>query len=230
MRRFAEPHCCWGSQGLIGNMASNSLSRSWAHALRPHGSASQGHWHAVHTGRFRRLCLFVSANGAKAWHFRFSWGGKRERVSFGSYPALSLKDARDLRDEARAMLAKGINSHSERKRKQHAIVLAGEHTFKAVYEQWLTHRRLSLEEGRQTSLAQIGRVFQKDVFPVLRHLSQLTTSSIAYRRVASFRPSSLPTFKRPHKLSVGALTLLCQAARAESAKSARISGYSSRTM
>jgi integrase len=92
-------------------------------------------------------------------------------VSFGGYPALSLKDARDLRDDARAMLAKGINPHSERKRKQHAIVLAGEHTFKAVYEQWLTHRRLSLEEGRQTSLAQIGRVFKKDVFPVLRHLT-----------------------------------------------------------
>ena len=120
---------------------------------------------------FDGLSLFVSANGAKAWHFRFSWGGKRERVSFGSYPALPLKDARDLRDEARAMLAKGINPHSERKRKQHAIVLAGEHTFKAVYEQWLTHRRLSLEEGRQTSLAQIGRVFEKDVFPVLRHLT-----------------------------------------------------------
>jgi len=120
---------------------------------------------------FDGLSLFVSANGAKAWHFRFSWGGKRERVSFGSYPALSLKGARDLRDEARAMLAKGINPHSERKRKQHAIVLAGEHTFKAVYEQWLTHRRLSLEEGRQTSLAQIGRVFKKDVFPVLRHLT-----------------------------------------------------------
>ena len=120
---------------------------------------------------FDGLSLFVSPNGAKAWHFRFSWGGKRDRMSFGGYPALSLKDARDLRDEARAMLAKGINPHSERKRKQHAIVLAGEHTFKAVYEQWLNHRRLSLEEGRQTSLAQIGRVFKKDVFPVLRPLT-----------------------------------------------------------
>jgi integrase len=59
----------------------------------------------------------------------------------------------------------------ERKRKRHAIVLAGEHTFKAVYEQWLDHRKLSLEEGRQTSLEQIGRVFKKDVFPVLRHLT-----------------------------------------------------------
>ena len=79
------------------------------------------------------LSLFVSATGAKAWHFRFSWGGKRDRMSFGTYPALSLKDARALRDEARSLLAKGVNPHSERKRKRHAIVLAGEHTFMAVY-------------------------------------------------------------------------------------------------
>lgn len=92
-------------------------------------------------------------------------------MSFGSYPALSLKDARALRDEAHSLLAKGVNPHSERKRKRHAIVLAGEHTFKAVYEQWLAHRQLSLEAGRQTSLEQIGRVFKKDVFPVLRHLT-----------------------------------------------------------
>lgn len=55
------------------------------------------------------LSLFVSATGAKAWHFRFSWGGKRDRMSFGPYPALSLKDARALRDEARSLLAKGVN-------------------------------------------------------------------------------------------------------------------------
>ena len=58
---------------------------------------------------FDGLYFHISATGFKAWHFRFTWGGKRERMSFGGYPALSLKDARHLRDEARAMLAKGIN-------------------------------------------------------------------------------------------------------------------------
>ncbi len=89
-------------------------------------------------------------------------------MSFGSYPALSLKEARELHDEARNLLAKGVNPHIERKRKRHAIVLAGEHTFQAVYDQWLKHRKLSLEEGRQTSLEQIAHVFKKDVFPMLR--------------------------------------------------------------
>lgn len=120
---------------------------------------------------FDGLYLYISAIGTKAWHFRYTWASKRERMTLGGYPALSLKDARTLREEARALLARGLNPHTERKRKRQATVLAGEHTFKAVYEQWLGHRSLSLEAGRQTSLAQIERVFKKDVLPVLAHLT-----------------------------------------------------------
>ena len=57
---------------------------------------------------FDGLYLYVSAIGSKVWHFRYSWLGKRERITFGCYPALSLKQARDLREEARALLAKDI--------------------------------------------------------------------------------------------------------------------------
>lgn len=121
---------------------------------------------------FDGLYLNVSATGFKAWHFRFSWGGKRELMSFGGYPAISLKEARELRDEARALLAKGVNPHSDRKRRRHKIMLAGDYTFQAVYDKWLAHRSLSLEnEGRQSTPKQIERVFKKDVFPLLRHLS-----------------------------------------------------------
>jgi len=42
---------------------------------------------------FDGLFLNISPNGTKAWHFRFSWAGKRERISFGTYPVLSLKEA-----------------------------------------------------------------------------------------------------------------------------------------
>lgn len=58
---------------------------------------------------FDGLYLYVSAIRTKAWHFRYSWFGKHERITLGNYPALSLKDARALRDEARSLLAKGVN-------------------------------------------------------------------------------------------------------------------------
>lgn len=60
--------------------------------------------YSLHDGN--GLSLFVSAKGAKYWHFRFSWlGGRQPRISFGTYPDLGLKQARQLRDEARALVA-----------------------------------------------------------------------------------------------------------------------------
>ena len=55
------------------------------------------------------LALFVNTKGAKCWHFRFSWAGKQPRISIGTYPEISLRDARALRDVARALVARGID-------------------------------------------------------------------------------------------------------------------------
>ena len=82
-----------------------------------------------------------------------------------------LRAARELRDEARSLVARGINPRTERKQKRQAIKLAGENTFMAVYEKWMEHRQLTLEDGRQSSLEQIRRVFKKDVFPYLKRLT-----------------------------------------------------------
>ncbi|AYN22635.1 DUF4102 domain-containing protein [Alcaligenes aquatilis] len=117
------------------------------------------------------LSLFVPVKGRKAWHLRYTFAGRERRISLGTYPEVSLREARELRESARAQLAKGLNPRAERKRKHLAAVIADEHTFMAVYERWRDHRKLSLEEGRQTSLSQIKSVFNKDVFPVLRHLN-----------------------------------------------------------
>lgn len=55
-------------------------------------------------------------------------------------------------------------------------------------------------------------------------------SSFASRLVFKRRPCSRSTFNDPNSVSLHALTHLCQAMDAESARSAKISGYSSRTM
>lgn len=116
---------------------------------------------------FDGLSLAVSATGGKSWHFRYYWAAKQKRMSLGTYPEVSLREARALRDETRALLAKGINPKIDRKQKLRSVRLATENSFKAVYRQWLAHRRLDLKEGRQSTLAQIQRVFDKDVLPAL---------------------------------------------------------------
>lgn len=113
------------------------------------------------------LSLAVTPAGGKSWHFRYYWLGKQQRMSLGNYPEVSLREARTLRDEARALVAKDINPHRHRKQKRAAAKLAGEHTFDAIYKKWLSHRELSLKKGRQTTLSILPRVFAKDVLPVL---------------------------------------------------------------
>lgn len=113
------------------------------------------------------LSLAVTATGGKSWHFRYHWMKEPKRMSLGTYPEVSLREARALRDEARALVAKDINPRIHRKQKRAAVKLAGENTFDAIYQKWLAHRELSLKKGRQTTLAILPRVFAKDVLPFL---------------------------------------------------------------
>jgi integrase len=98
---------------------------------------------------------------------RYYWLGKQKRISLGTYPEVSLREARTLRDQARALLARGINPHTDRKQKRRAVRLAAEHTFEGVFLAWVEHRRKELKEGRQSTLSQVLRIFGKDVLPSL---------------------------------------------------------------
>jgi integrase len=113
------------------------------------------------------LSLAVSSQGGKSWHFRYYWGGRQKRMSLGTYPEVSLREARKARDEARVLLAKGINPHTDRKQKRQVVRLSGEHTFEAVFHQWLARRAPEIKTGRRSTHAAILRVFGKDVLPFL---------------------------------------------------------------
>ncbi len=113
------------------------------------------------------LSLAVTAGGGRTWHFRYYWANKQKRMSLGTYPEVSLREARALRDEARKLLAQGINPRVHRKQKRTTVRLADENTFEAVYKKWLAHRELGLKKGRQTTLSILPRVFAKDVLPLL---------------------------------------------------------------
>jgi integrase len=113
------------------------------------------------------LGLVISPIGGKSWHLRYYWLGKQKRISLGTYPEVSLREARTLRDQARALLARGINPHTDRKQTRRAVRLAAEHTFEGVFLAWVEHRRKELKEGRQSTLSQVLRIFGKDVLPSL---------------------------------------------------------------
>ncbi|MCR6701294.1 MAG: integrase arm-type DNA-binding domain-containing protein [Dokdonella sp.] len=122
-------------------------------------------------GDGRGLALNVAANGSKSWHFRYPWLGKQRRMSLGTYPEVSLKEARTRREAARALVASGVNPQEHRKHERLVRHLAEEQVFQTVFDIWVEHRRLSLKPKRQGSLVQIQRIFRKDILPTLRKRS-----------------------------------------------------------
>ena len=47
------------------------------------------------------LFLLVQPSGAKGWRLKYRHGGKEKRLSFGVYPEVTLKAARERQAEAR---------------------------------------------------------------------------------------------------------------------------------
>jgi len=114
------------------------------------------------------LVLFVAPNDAKYWHFRFSWKGKRARISFGRYPQVSLRQARLLRDEARGQLAQGNDPRTDRP--LHVRSSAGAGTLAELAERWYAFKSPRLSNAPKGTAWQLRRYLDKDILPRLGHL------------------------------------------------------------
>ncbi len=77
------------------------------------------------------LYLLVTPNGSKLWRKNFLVSGKWNTLSFGAYPAVSLKEAREKRDEADRVRSRGGNPAQEKKARK-AALLADQMTFEVV--------------------------------------------------------------------------------------------------
>lgn len=83
------------------------------------------------------LYLLVRPDGARWWRFDYRRPtGKRNTLSLGTFPTVTLKRAREKRDEARTMLADGVDPGAERIAKK---VAQGD-SFEAVAREWNTKR------------------------------------------------------------------------------------------
>lgn len=72
---------------------------------------------------------------------------------------LGCREARTLRDEARALVATDTNPRACRKQKRRAAKLAEENSFGQVFKRWHAHRSLFLKKGRQSALSLAERIF-----------------------------------------------------------------------
>lgn len=122
------------------------------------------------------MYLEVAPSGGKWWRLKYRIAGVEKRLSLGTYPDTSLKTARDKRDEARALIAQGIDPSDVRKASKvqsqaeeadaarEAAGLPAPNSFEQIAREWYETRR---EDWSPTYGQKIMRRLEVDVFPWL---------------------------------------------------------------
>lgn len=138
----------------------------------------------------RGLYLLVTPTGGKLWRFKYRFESREKLIGLGAYPDVSLKDARERRDAARAKVANGVDPSAERQ----AARLAIANTLRAVAEDWIGKQAVMGEETRERIRDRLERwVFPKigsrpiaslepaDLLPVLRAIEAKGRLETAHR-------------------------------------------------
>lgn len=112
----------------------------------------------------RGLHLLVTPSGGKLWRLKYRFEGKEKLISFGAYPDVPLVRAREKRDEARRILADGIDPSEHRKAHQAMRAEVNGNTFEAIAREWYS-KQLRSWSPRQA--VKVSGLFEKNLYPWL---------------------------------------------------------------
>lgn len=96
----------------------------------------------------RNLYLAILPSGTKTWRMDYAHLGKRKTLTLGTYPAVSLADARSKRDDAKKSLAVGSDPAVVKRRTHFAAMAANGNTFGVIADEFLEKLR---QDGRAGS-------------------------------------------------------------------------------
>ena len=138
------------------------LTDTFVRSVKPDSSKAAGAKHSDGYG----LYLHVKEAG-KYWRMAYRFAGKQKTLALGIYPEVSLAQARKRREDARALLADGIDP-SVAKRETRAEEVAQAHsTFEKLALLWLDK---TAKERRPRSQTKIAAWLKKDVIPFIGHM------------------------------------------------------------
>ncbi|NTX28678.1 tyrosine-type recombinase/integrase [Burkholderia pyrrocinia] len=110
------------------------------------------------------LYLEVRPSGSKLWRYRYRIAGKENLFAIGEYPAVSLQDARIARDDARALVKKGLHPSHARQEVLSARINEGKATFRVVSDEWLEKKRKTWTERHY---GEILRMLEMHAYPYI---------------------------------------------------------------
>jgi hypothetical protein len=107
------------------------------------------------------LFLLVTPSGGKLWRFKYRFNEKEKVLAFGAYPDLSLTEARTRREQARNLLANGVDPGNIKKA-QNAAGTKATDTFEIIAREWHTQQTPSWAKNH---FVRVIRQFELYAFP-----------------------------------------------------------------
>jgi hypothetical protein len=110
------------------------------------------------------MYLEVHPNGSKYWRLQYRHVGKHKRISLGVYPNVSLKEAREKREELKKILQSGEDPSLVRKRRKIEIIENVNNTFENIAREWFEKNVAAMAERHAFYVI---RRLEANVFPFL---------------------------------------------------------------
>ena len=123
------------------------------------------------------LYLEISPSGGKLWRLKYRFGGKEKRLAFGTYPDVTLAEARERREEARKLLANDVDPSEQKKAQKAASQERAANSFEVIAREWFEKYR---DTWAPSHSSKIIRRLEVDVFPWLgaRPIAEITAPEI----------------------------------------------------
>ncbi len=123
------------------------------------------------------LYVEIALSGSKLWRMKYRYAGKEKRLSFGSYPTVSLADARQHRDDAKKLLANNIDPSEVKRVEKQQREITSSNSFEAVARDWFDRH---LSQKAETTKAKVTSRMERFVLPYIgkRPVSELTAPDI----------------------------------------------------
>lgn len=123
------------------------------------------------------LFLLVAPSGGKLWRMKYRFGGKEKLLSFGAYPDVPLIRAREKRDEARRLLADGIDPGENRKVQKAARVALAANSFEVIGREWFAKMKPEWVDSHADKI--LARL-ERDIFPWLgsRPIAEIAAAEV----------------------------------------------------
>ena len=141
------------------------------------------------------LFLQVEPNGGKYWRLRYRHVGKEKTLALGTYPEVSLSEARDKTLAARKLIANGIDPAAKKQEEKRLAVYKTDNTFEAVAKEWFETnkpkwtprhaerlwRRIELHAVSEFGNRPIADISSLELLEAIRKIEKRGTTEVSHR-------------------------------------------------